>query len=197
MTISYIQPDMFGDNLAQWPFGDLEPQAYGAIMADPPWHFETYSDAGIAKGAQAQYQTMTVEDIAALPVADLGRTDCMLWLWACWPTLVDAMWVMKEWGFQYVTGGAWNKKRWGTGYVLRSQCEPFLIGKRGSPKIDGRSVSNLIEESRREHSRKPEAAYLAVERMMPRARKVEVFSRTNREGWDAWGDEVGKFGEAA
>lgn len=196
-SASFLEPDLFALGPQSWPFDGLEAQAYGLIMADPPWRFQNYSDAGQAKGAEPQYRTMTDEAIMLLPVGDLARADCLLWLWATWPKLPLAMQCLDWWGFEYVTGGAWDKQRWGTGYVVRSVCEPFLLAKRGNPRADGRSVPNLIRESRREHSRKPDAAYEYAERMLPQARRCEVFARTMRRGWDTWGDEDGKFGEAS
>lgn len=189
------QPVLFSGRelVATWPFGNLEPMAYGMICADPPWPFELRSAKGAKKSAVAHYATMSIEEIAALPVGALASRDALVWLWATWPRLPEALSVMKGWGFRYVTGGAWNKRLWGTGYRLRSVCEPFLIGVAGDPRTDGRSVPNFIEEKRRKHSQKPEEAYRLCEQMMPGARRIEVFSRKDRKGWAAWGNETGKF----
>jgi len=195
MRASYIAPDLFSPAPAVWPFGSLTPQAYEFLMVDPPWRFENYSEAGQAKGPEPHYRTMSDDEMLALPVADLAREDCALWLWATAPKLDLAFAVLSAWGFGYVTFGAWDKGRWGTGYVLRSLCEPYLIAKRGSPKIDGRAVPNLIRETRREHSRKPDLAYRHAEQMMPHARRAELFSRQTRPGWEVWGHEAGKFDE--
>jgi len=176
-----------------WPFGALEPMSYGLIMIDPPWSFETYSAKGEAKGPAAQYSLMDADAIRALPVGTLAARDCLLWLWATWPTLPVAMSCFEAWGFAFKTGGAWDKQRWGTGYLMRSLCEPFLIGTCGEPRVRGASIPNLIEETRREHSAKPNAAYTMAERMLPDARRVELFSRRTRPGWDAWGNEAGKL----
>jgi hypothetical protein len=110
--------------------------------------------------------------------------------------------VVRAWRFEYVTMGTWAKRtktgklRWGTGYRLRSTSEPFLIGVRGSPK-NARNVPSHIDGLAREHSRKPEEAYAAAERLMPHARRADVFSRQRRPGWDSFGDEDGKFDEVA
>ena len=181
----------------RWPFGDLAPGAYGLIMADPPWLFDLYSAKGEAKSANAQYACMDIEAIRRLPIAELASRDCVLWLWATWPLLPEAIATIARWGFTYKTGGAWDKQRWGTGYLMRSVCEPFLIATKGHPRVDGRSVPNLIEESRREHSRKPELAYELAERMAGDVDRLEVFSRTPRAGWSTWGDEASKFVEVA
>lgn len=185
-----------------WPFFDVEPMSYDFIMADPPWHFDLYSDKGQEKSAQAHYTTMSIAQIAKLPVADLAMPDCLLWLWATAPMLPLQLEVMKTWGFRFVTSGVWvkttvnEKIAFGTGYVLRNAHEPFLIGAIGEPKT-ARDVRSVVMGQVREHSRKPETAFRAAEGLMPKARRLELFSRTSRPGWDAWGDETGKFDEGA
>ncbi len=115
---------------------------------------------------------------------------------------------IKAWGARYVTGGCWFKRMasgkaaFGPGYRARSTCEPFLLAIFGNPYTPrARSMRNIIESIeentfdglRREHSRKPEEAYAWCEQYMPNARRVELFSRTSRPGWDTWGYEAGKF----
>lgn len=73
-----------------WPFDPLRPLAYDVIMADPPWSFENWSIGGNEKNAKAQYTCMSTPEIGALPVGDLARGDCWLWLWATFPMLPDA-----------------------------------------------------------------------------------------------------------
>ncbi len=182
-----------------WAFEPLRPLRYGLIMADPAWLFELWSEAGGKKSPQAHYDCMTVSQIKALPVANLAGGDCVLFLWATWPMIRQAFQVMEAWGFKYKTGGAWHKKTkhgktaFGTGYILRSACEPFLIGTIGKPGLRSRSERNLIEAKTRGHSRKPVEAHEMLERMYPDTWKVELFSRRTRQGWDAWGNETGKF----
>lgn len=193
---SFVQPGLFDGpaRIDVWPFAGLEPKSYDLVMIDPPTRYELDSEKGETKSPQAQYDTMTIEQIAALPIADLASDNALLWCWATWPLLDRAFEWLDAWGFRYVTGGAWNKRMWGPGYVARSLCEPFLLAKRGFPDVDGRSFANLIEETRREHSRKPEKAYAEAERIMPGARRCEVFACTPRPGWDQWGNELGIFG---
>lgn len=198
---SWTQPDMFSSaRSTPWPFAPLLPYSFDFIMADPPWHMEMYSAAGETKSPQAKYSTMTIEQIAALPVADLASDNCLLWLWGTTPLLPQQLDIMRGWGFDYSTNGVWakrtrhGKRHFGTGYGgFRNEHEHVLVGRIGSPQFDDRSIRSIIEGEVREHSRKPEAAYLAAERLMPRARRLELFSRTDRKGWTVWGDEAGKF----
>lgn len=182
-----------------WPFGDLRPLSFDVIMADPPWSFDNWSSSGNAKNAKAQYDCMSLPEIAALPVGHLARGDAWLWLWATYPMLPQAIQVMSAWGFPYVTGGTWIKRgtsgklAMGTGYVLRSCSEVFLIGKHGSPRTCSKSVRNVIEAPRREHSRKPDEAYTVCEELFGPANRLDLFSRQSRPGWTNWGNEREKF----
>lgn len=181
-------------------FAPLQPLSYGLIMADPPWRFATRSAKGVTrKGAGGQYRTMSLDEIMDLPVRDLGDRDCVLWLWATHPMVPQALAVMSSWGFTFKTSGVWAKRTrhgklaFGTGYCLRCASEPFLIGTVGRPRF-ARNVRTVVEGLTREHSRKPEEAYAAAERLAPdAARRADLFSRQRRSGWDAWGDEADKF----
>lgn len=183
-----------------WPFGKLNPLTYDFIMADPPWQFQLWGK-GSEKSVEAHYDCMDMDAIKALPVSHLGRGDCLLWLWATAPMLREALATVDAWGFRYVTSGVWVKRtntgklRWGTGYRLRSCHEPFLIATLGNPQTS-KAIPSVIDALAREHSRKPDAAFNLAEKMVPGARRLELFSRQSREGWDAFGNEISKF-EAA
>lgn len=181
-----------------WPFGNLRPFDYDFIMADPPWSFDNYSAKGEAKNAKAQYDCMTLEEICGLPVGGLASKDCLLWLWATNPMLDVAFDVIRAWGFQFKTAGTWSKKTkhgkiaFGTGYLLRCANEPFLIATTGRV-ITARNVRSVIEGPVREHSRKPDEAFAAAQQLMPNAKRLELFSRQSRKGWDTWGHQAEKF----
>jgi len=194
--------------MSDWPFGSLMPMKYGAILADPAWPYEMRSSKGYAKSPEAHYQTMPIDQIKALPVHQLAGPDCLLFMWTTWPHLPVSLEVMSAWGFGYVTGGAWIKrtKTWklsfGTGYVLRSACEPYLVGKIANPQTKSKSERNVldvaelpdqIEGLRREHSRKPPQMREMIERLLPTAHKCELFAREPWEGHEVWGTETTKF----
>ena len=177
----------------------LPAKTYELIMADPPWTFKTRSSKGVTeKGAGCQYDLMTQSDIEQMPVADIAAKDCVLWLWATNPMLPQAFSVMEAWGFQFKTAGHWVKRTkhgklaFGTGFILRCAGEPFLIGTRGKPKTT-RVVRSVVEGPIREHSRKPDEAFVEAERLMPEAKRIELFSRQARDGWDVWGNQSDKW----
>lgn len=197
-----------------WPFGDMPMFGFDMIMADPNWEFQTWSDAGKAeKSPESHYETMSIDEIAALPVGQLAAKDAVLWLWGTHPMVLDSMGdvsrgvapdasyspvghVIRSWGFRFVTSGTWVKRTrrgllaFGTGYRLRCASEPFFIACNGNPET-ARTVRTIIEGPLRQYSRKPSEAYVEAERMMPGARRADLFSREDRPGWTAWGHETG------
>lgn len=179
-------------------FGDLPSRAYSFIMADPPWDFRHHSVKGQRKSAHHHYGCMDDSAIARLPVRDLAAPDAILMLWTTNPKLRHAFEIMAAWGFTFKTAGHWAKKTrhgklaFGTGYLLRCAGEPFLIGTIGRPKTS-KSCRSVIEGLVREHSRKPDEAFAWAEALMPDARRLELFSRASRPGWDHWGAETGLF----
>lgn len=179
-------------------FPQLHPRYYDVIVADPPWEFETYSAKGLLKSAQKHYPTMPTADIAAMPVRGLARPNAMLFLWGTLPMATHALDVMFAWGFDYVTQMAWIKTTKGghinngTGFWVRGQHEIVLIGKRGSICVD-KPLPSTFTGLLREHSRKPDEFYDLLTSQTAKRRRLDLFSREDRPGWTAWGDEAGKF----
>ena len=182
------------------PFERLEAAHYGAILADPPWRFETWSDKGKGRSAERHYKTMSFEEICELPVASLAKRDAALFLWATWPLLEDALDVMRVWGFTYKTCGfCWMKVNstrshvgplWqGTGYWTRANTEVCLLATRGHPRRKHADVPQALLARRREHSRKPPTVHARIRRLVG-GPYLELFARERRPGWAAWGNEV-------
>lgn len=201
-------------------FLELRPAGgFSLIMADPPWSFDNYSAKGESKNPKAHYQCMDTDWIKLLPVSALAAQDCLLWLWAINPMLPHALDTLYAWGFEFKTAGTWVKRTkhgkdaFGTGYVLRSSNEPFLIGAIGKPRTTRSTRSTLptysaglqpiatggdwpienitIEGVVRQHSQKPDEAFSAAEELMPDVQRIELFSRTTRPKWSAWGNQLG------
>lgn len=187
--------------------------SYRAILADPPWLFESLwggrpkkTTAGYpSRAVERHYGLMTDEEICALPVGDVAAPDCVLFLWTCWPVLQRSLRVLDAWGFTYKTCAfSWMKADpyrlfaddktpfAGLGYWTRANTEPCLLATRGKPKRRNADVRQGIIERRREHSRKPDCVNSRIERLVA-GPYVELFARARREGWDAWGLETGKF----
>src|SRR5579883_2138804 len=78
---------------------------YGAIYADPPWHFRNWSAKGTGRNAVSHYDCLDFNALACLPVADLAKESCVLFLWATDPLLPRALELIRAWGFEYKTVG--------------------------------------------------------------------------------------------
>ena len=135
-------------------FGRFAMRKYGVIIADPPWGYQNWSERKQGAAA-AEYPTLTVSQLCALPVSELAAKDCVLLLWGTWPKLNEAcLPVMRAWGFRYTTGFPWVKitevgsslwggieigVQYGVGFWARGCTELVLIGKRGkaSPPPNG------------------------------------------------------------
>ncbi len=143
-------------------------------------------------GAAQKYETMTLEEIESMPIAEeLAEKDSALFLWATVPLLPEALRVMKAWGFNYKTVLFWDKKRFGTGYWYRGQVEMLLFGTRGKVKAFRVPERNLFSDKSTVHSRKPAYYRELIERSWPDVRRIELFARrAPDEAWDVWGNEA-------
>ena len=163
---------------------------YNIIYADPPWKY-SFSKSGNRK-IENQYETMKIEDIKNLPIQDISEKDCILYLWATSPKLIEALEVMKAWGFTYKTHGIWDKEIIGMGYWWRGQHELLLVGTKGkmSPPPQDKRESSVYTERRGKHSKKPQHFRDFIKESFPQLPKIELFARQKVEGWDCWGNEV-------
>jgi len=163
---------------------------YNLIYADPPWRYDfAQSDS---RKIENQYPTMEVDDICGMGITSKAADDAVLFLWATSPKLVEAMRVIEAWGFTYTTCMVWHKDKIGMGYYARQKHELLLIAICGRPDVpptDARPES-VIQAARTEHSKKPDVFYEVIEKMYPQAKKLELFCRSPRKGWTAWGNEA-------
>lgn len=173
---------------------------FGCILADPPWAFRTYSgkESTPHRGALDHYQTTRTDALASIPVGDACAKNCALFMWVVDSHLEEALALAKAWGFGFKTCAfVWVKSKAGgyphvgMGYWTRKQTEQCWLFTRGSPKRLDKGVEQIIHCPRGAHSAKPEQQYKLIERLVG-GPYLELFSRTNRPGWTAWGNETGK-----
>lgn len=186
-------------------------ERYDVIVVDPPWSYG--SDTGRPnRVAEAHYKTVGnagkeinrksgagIENIiASAPVPEWAERDCALYLWTTNPKLPFTFAVMEAWGFEYKTTLTWVKTSsgggvhgGGMGWFFRGATEHVLFGTRGKVGIPSAlRKPNVIMAPPTGHSVKPDAFYSLVDRVHPGTRKIDVFARRHRIGWDVWGDEV-------
>lgn len=184
-----------GQRIAALPAGK-----HRVIYADPPWK---YGDerGGLEKAdtaAEGQYPTMATEKICEFTdengrhVSDLAAPDAVLFMWATFPLLEDAMRVIPAWGFKYKTAIVWHKQRSNVGNYHDASCELLMICTRGSCpiEIDAR-ICQMQSIARGKHSVKPEEFRALIDRLYPSGPRVELFRRgVAPAGWTIWGNEA-------
>lgn len=196
----------------------IEAVKYRTIVADPPWDHSDGTGVVMTVGMSHRphptggyvtapgYPTLTVDEIAALPVRDLAGPDAHLYLWTTNRYLRHVWDVAEAWGFRGVSVQTWCKARRGFlgGGAFPSDVEFFLFARRGSLPTVGKAPGRwyewprtrgapVREGERRDgvngsHSAKPEAFLDLVEQVSP-GPYVELFARRARFGWDYWGDQ--------
>jgi N6-adenosine-specific RNA methylase IME4/ParB-like chromosome segregation protein Spo0J len=167
---------------------------YSIIYADPAWDYWS----GGNKNQNLHYQTMTIDDICALPVKDIADESCVLFLWVTFPILQDCFKVIESWGFKYSTAGfVWVKKNRnadtpfiGCGAWTRANSELCLIAIKGNVTRLDAGISQVIEAPIEEHSKKPSVTRELITRLVGELPRIELFSRNAVDGWDAWGNEI-------
>ena len=178
---------------------------FNIIYADPPWQFKLLRPFGPLRQGQSYdtqrmlpYPSMSTEEISAIPVAPICDPDCVLFLWATYPMLPDALKVISAWGFEFKTVGfTWVKRtrrdrtfHFGMGYWTRSNPELCLLATRGRPHRISKRVANLVISPLREHSRKPDEVRERIVELCGDLPRAELFAREKAPGWCAWGNEV-------
>lgn len=173
---------------------------YATVLADPPWRFANRTGKMAPEHRRLKrYETMTVEAISAMGVADVVCDNAHLYLWVPNALLAEGLAVMEAWGFRYKTNLVWYKVRKdggpdgrGVGFYFRNVTELVLFGVRGKMRTaqPGRRQVNLLATRKERHSRKPDELYKIIEACSP-GPYLELFARQQVPGWTCWGNEAG------
>ena len=168
---------------------------FNIVYADPCWQ---YWEGG-EKNQSLHYPTMTIQEIKDLPIEKISDDNCILFIWVTYPILIEALEVIKCWGFKYSTCGfVWVKKNkvadsyfFGNGAWTRANTELCLIATKGSiTRIDA-SISQIIDEKIMGHSEKPKCIRDLILRLVGNLPRIELFSRNNnKDGWFNWGNNI-------
>ncbi len=185
--------------------------AYRCLVLDPPW--AEYGGGG--RGAQNHYALMRYPDIARAVLSSPSwdpAPNAHLWVWVTDNYLRSGVDLIDRCGFVYKRTFCWVKTndtgaasldrddvelQIGLGQYARGAHELCLFATRGVPMVPepANRPPSVLFAPRREHSRKPDVCFAEwFERVSPGPR-LEMFARTDRPGWDAWGLEVGKFAQ--
>ncbi|KAJ0240906.1 N6-adenosine-methyltransferase MT-A70-like [Hirschfeldia incana] len=162
---------------------------FGVVMADPPWDIHM----------ELPYGTMADDEMRSLNVPSL-QTDGLIFLWVTGRAMELGRECLEHWGYKRVEEIIWVKTnqlqriiRTGrTGHWLNHSKEHCLVGIKGNPEVNRNIDTDVIVAEVRETSRKPDEMYAMLERIMPRARKLELFARMHNAhaGWLSLGNQL-------
>lgn len=189
---------------------DLLARKYGkfhTIMLDPPWLFNNSTGKVAPEHKRLyRYETMTMDEIKALPIPELADDKCHLYLWVPNALVKEGLDILEQWGFKYKTNLIWYKirkdggpDRRGVGFYFRNVTEMVLFGVKSPKGSNYRTrkpwtIENIMIEQKRIHSRKPNHIYKVIERCSFQP-YLELFARYERPGWTQWGFGIEKIEE--
>ena len=168
---------------------------FDVVSVDPPWNYEgenknKTSFDSVGRRVANPYPEMSTQEIKQIELPLMK--DSIVFLWTTHKFLPDALEILKEWNLEYKGTLVWNKEKMGMGAWFRMQCEFCLVGIKGKPYWENTKYRDILNEPRREHSRKPDSFFTMVEEITL-GRRLEYFSREKRQGWEVFGNDINKF----
>ncbi|MCU0811960.1 MAG: MT-A70 family methyltransferase [Thiobacillaceae bacterium] len=168
----------------------LPTDRYRVVYADPPWSYGN-TQPEYHTEQRDHYPVMPLADICDMPVADLADDDAVLFLWVTSPILEEAFDVIRAWGFAYKASFVWDKVKHNMGHYNSVRHELLLVCTRGSCQPDTRRLfDSVVTVERGRHSEKPAVFYEMIETLYPHGKRLELFARAKRQGWDSYGHEA-------
>lgn len=173
---------------------------YDVIYADPPWKQSRGGKKSVrpkSSGVELEYPTISLEEIKEHleQATSLTQENSVLFLWTIDKYLFEAEQIAKDLGYKLHARMIWNKVngipaaftiRFGHEYLLYMYKGKFLPVE----KSERGKIHSVFTERAKRHSQKPEIAYKIIERLYPKANKLELYARNYRDNWDCWGNEV-------
>jgi N6-adenosine-specific RNA methylase IME4 len=171
-------------------------EKFKTVYIDPPWNQR--GGGKIKRGADRHYKLMKEKEIEAVIRQQLdGRLNehVHMYLWTANNHLPEALRIIENLGFRYITNIVWAKPRFGLGRYFRGQHEICLFATKGrgfAVRKDVNNISTLLGKSLinpTKHSTKPQEMYDLIE-SRSEGPYLELFARNTRSGWKSHGDEI-------
>jgi N6-adenosine-specific RNA methylase IME4 len=169
---------------------------YRIIYADPPWSYGNTMPDHFGE-QRDHYAVMALADICAIPVKNWVEDNAVLFLWVTAPIAEEAFDVVRAWGFEYKAKFVWDKIKHVMGHYNSVRHEELYICTRGACQPDKQQLFDSVQsiERSKNHSEKPVEFYDIIETIYTHGRKLEMFGRRKRDGWDVYG-HVAEIGSA-
>lgn len=193
---------LWGDGNERMIINDLNDikETYGLIYADPPWKQSKGGKKSVrenSSGKPLDYPTCSLDEIKEhLRLATESTTEnSILFLWTIDKYLFEAQQIAESLGYKLHARMIWDKVtgipaaftvRYGHEYLLymyKGKLTPVAKDERGK-------VHTVFRERVTKHSKKPDIAHEIIERLYPDLKKLEMYARETRDGWDSFGNEV-------
>jgi N6-adenosine-specific RNA methylase IME4 len=169
------------------------PGTYSCIVIDPPWDMKKIErEVHPEQGKFLDYPTMPLDRIADenwVPVRTHAADDCHLYLWVTQKYLPAGLELMEQWGFRYQCLMTWRKNFGMTPFSWMYDTEHIIFGRKGNLPLSQLGLRLSFEAPVQGHSIKPDIFYDRVRAASPGPR-IDMFARTERKGFDVWGNEV-------
>jgi N6-adenosine-specific RNA methylase IME4 len=172
---------------------------WNVAMIDPPWPKKKGGIRSVRpnQGSTLDYCTMPVESIFAMLDAEVfsrSSTNNVVFLWGVDEFLFDGEGQMERRGYRRHARLIWDKINGvAPAFSVRFSHEYLTWFYKGKfipvDKSMRGKARTVMTEAATVHSAKPEVAYRSVELWFPDARKIDVFSRRPRAGWQQFGDQ--------
>ena len=173
---------------------------YDLIVADPPWKQTKGGKKNvrpISSGTKLDYPVCSLEEIKQHLAEATKHTseNAILFLWTIDKYLFAAQQIAEELGYKLHARMIWNKVvgipaaftvRYGHEYLLymyKGKFVPVAKEERGK-------IHTVFTERCQRHSQKPEISFEIIDRLYPNLKKLEMYARSQRPGYDSFGNEV-------
>ena len=194
VTWKYVRNELLPEHKKQNIPLPLPKDKYNVILADPPWEYSDTCEEGAiqSKGVDKHYTPLTVQQLCGMDVPYISSKDSILFLWTTSPMLEDSFKIINAWGFKYKASFIWDKIKHNMGHYNSVRHEFLLLCIKGSFQPEEMKLFDSVVsiEKTKKHSEKPEIFYEIIETLYPTSKKIELFQRKPRDGWDGYGDQV-------
>lgn len=185
-----------------------EARRYNIIYADPPWRYRVWNRKDGGRSAESHYHTQAISFLKRMDIECISKPDSVLFMWATFPCLPEALELGESWGFTFKTVAfTWVKTNVkknslfiGMGYYTRANAEIVLLFTKGkSLHRIAKNIPQVLIAPRSLHSEKPDEIRRRIVRLYGDLLRLELFARTkylnaedkeNFYGWDVFGNEA-------
>lgn len=167
---------------------------YQIIVVDPPWEVKKITHKERPKQVDMDYPMMSLDEIQSLPIGSLASDNSWCFLWTTQKYLFSSKSIIESWGFNLLLTMVWEKTYGRSAgmplFGFRWNGEFILTGYKGKKEMwPKRSLIPAVFSAENiRHSHKPDKFYKMIEPLGDR--RLDIFSREKREGWDCIGNEI-------